>query len=88
MSKSIIIIDTPESCAGCKVSYVGYHSDFCDLLEGRLSDIRSYAMLNTKPEWCPLKPMPEKRTVYPGDTSVSAYEVRGYNRCINEILGE
>ena len=84
MSKSILIIDTPNSCKDCPF-FTGYYSDHCTV---KGLDIYEYVYKKIKPEWCPLKPIPEKRTLYSGDPSVSAYEVRGYNRCISEILGE
>ena len=42
-------------------------------------------MMKAKPDWCPLKPMPEKKqnTLY----SIGAWN-SGYNACIDEILGD
>lgn len=82
MNKSILVIDTPSYCGVC---------DLCDIDNATYRDYcratNNYIYTSDIPDWCPLKPMPEKFTIYPGDMGASAYEARGYNRCINEILG-
>jgi hypothetical protein len=46
--------------------------------------------LNIVPDWCPLKPLPEKKST---TAPVSNYEVQknlfaaGWNTCIDEITG-
>lgn len=87
MSKSILIIDTPESCTNCEIRFDDIYSNWCPYHNPEVDGVYKYVKQRTKPDWCPLKPMPEKRTIYPGDIGASAYEARGYNRCINEILG-
>ncbi len=54
MSKSVI--DTPEKCDSC--IYAGTFYDFCKINYRYIED------LSTKPDWCPLKPLPEKKRVY------------------------
>lgn len=97
MKKVILVIDEPECCGGCIAAHrnkkigkeeyywtcdIGYHTDK-DYVRN-IIDI--YA--ETKPDWCPLKEIPEKYDMenvvcdrdYNGD-----YEY-GYNACIDEIL--
>lgn len=72
MSKSVLVIDTPENCYDCpfgtaycgELEYVGY----CEL-----ADCLDYDVIlmteehydcesKSRPDWCPLKPLPEKMT--------------------------
>lgn len=54
MAKGIIVVDVPEKCDGCEM---------CGTLLGKvccIATIRKIKDANTKPDWCPIKPMPEK----------------------------
>lgn len=100
MSKSILVIDTPENCYDCP-----FGTEYCGNLEYdwlcELADCLDYdAFLMTeehydresksRPEWCPLKPLPEKKST---TAPVSNYEVQknlfaaGWNNCIDKITG-
>lgn len=88
MSKSILVIDTPENCGEC---------DFC---HRRLD--RSYRCTrnenpgnlvfpNLIPHFCPLLPLPEK--LEKTETWRSDYDYLsgyrgGWNNCIDKIIGE
>lgn len=53
MSKGIIVVDVPEKCDGCEM---------CGTLLGKvccIATIRKIKDANTKPDWCPIKPMPK-----------------------------
>lgn len=83
MSKSILVIDTPEGCGDCPLcgeSFMTYR-EYCRITA-------TYIWTADKPTWCPLKPLPEKLspTGYPNDDYGDGY-VNGYNECIDEILG-
>ena len=57
MSKSMLIIDTPKSCADCKLK-MGL---FCGTNGNSLYDYIHYDdSLNDKPYWCPLKKIEDK----------------------------
>lgn len=80
MSKSVLVIDTPENCKICnyhKREYVHY----C-LIENATIDDAS-----KKPDWCPLKPLPEKSTIENDMTDYQCGLVDGWNACIDEITG-
>lgn len=96
MSKSVIVIDTPENCLDCQFCY--------ELDEGveaycSISDDDEDASLmkkidcehgycQGKPDWCPLKPLPEKDDFDdPYDEYYTGYR-DGWNRCLEEIVGE
>lgn len=53
MSKSVLAMDTPKKCDSCM--YVGTFYDFCKINYRYIED------LSAKPDWCPLKPLPEKQ---------------------------
>lgn len=78
MSKSVLVIDTPENCGKCK-----FISGFwCRAMDGRRVPNNDVI-----PNWCPLKPLPEKMTgVAQTDHWNSIKE--GWNECIDEITGE
>lgn len=84
MSKSVLVIDTPESCAQCPLlngsdecvmqdESANFNADsFDDLMNG-----------------CPLKPLPEKMIIPRGARNTDGLEYAcGYNTCINEITRE
>lgn len=72
MSKSVLVLDTPTNCYDCPFG-TGYCSDL--EYEGlcELADCLDYDVIlmteehydcesKSRPDWCPLKPLPEKMT--------------------------
>ncbi len=93
MSKSILIIDTPESCSKCPL-FSGIYTDMNCRANGRTID---YPFPDKRiSDWCPLREIPEKKTdVYycrNGVLGLNQLSERrfadGYNACISEILKE
>lgn len=79
MSKSVLVIDTPEKCVSC--IYVGIFHYFCRI------NCRDIKDISTKPEWCPLMDLPEKDNGdYPANTFDAGF-AEGWNQCIDEITG-
>lgn len=84
MSKSVLVIDTPKYCAVC-VLRSGVLHPFCRF---RVNN-RDITDLSIRPDWCPLKPLPEKMIIPRGARNTDGIEYAfGYNTCINEITGE
>ena len=98
--KAILVVDEmPTKCKDCPHSYEGI---FClnayepnEAVEGGM--MWKETNPQDKPKWCPLKPMPSKKVPVFDPNSASYDEERersimneivGYNRCIDEILGE
>ncbi len=89
MSKSILVVDTPDACIDCPC-HLAYEDGtvHCGVRKKRLpaEDVETH-----KPGWCPLMPMPKRKEVcgrYPQeDGIVPSYKV-GYNACIEEMLGK
>ena len=75
--KSVLVIDTPKTCTECA----------CHLWQVCVpadEDIDEYINPSKgKPDWCPLRPMPEQMSW--GHT---ADYIEGYNACLEEIMGE
>lgn len=78
MSKSVLVIDTPENCISC--IYVGIFHYFCRI------NCRDIKDVSTRPDWCPLKPLPEKMTGVAQTDHWNSIKA-GWNGCIDEITG-
>ena len=81
MNKSVLVINTPKYCALC-VLRSGTHHPFCRVNNRDITD------LSIRPDWCPLKPLPEKNTTENDMTDYQCGMVDGRNQCINEIQEE
>ena len=86
MNKSILVIDTPENCFDCPLCI----NDEYGLSLKCCLKYKEYVDKKGKPNWCPLKQLPEKYDVenarYWGEEYSYGYD-NGYNDCIDEILG-
>lgn len=84
MNKSILILDTPESCSKCPLFGDIWNDMHCKGLNNRTIDY-PYPK-DFKQSWCPLIAAPNKN--YDGFLNdwEKGYKA-GYNACINEILG-
>ena len=78
--KAILVMDMPSGCINCKL--YDYPSSRCFVNGKFQNDISE----DYKPDWCPLKPAPEKRNTIDDFWEMCANIVR--NACIDEILGE
>lgn len=104
MNKSVLVIDTPKNCYDCpfgsaycdEFGYVGYceiadclHYDVILMTEEHY-DCES----KSRPDWCPLKPLPEKMKVtgiynyayLEAGGKPPSYKI-GWNDCIDVITG-
>lgn len=95
MSKSVLVIDTPESCLDCQFCYeLDEGEAYCSISDddkdtSLMKKIDcEYGYCQGKPDWCPLKPLPEKDDFDdPYDEYYTGYR-DGWNRCLEEIVGE
>ena len=95
MSKAILVMDMPESCFYCDCCHIKdyyyrrkiYDEKFCGIenMEVTFYHDQAYYDNYTKPDWCPLKPLPEKEDVNLFNDR-AGYSL-GWNACIDEILG-
>ena len=83
MDKVILVIDMPSSCEECPVrSSIGY-GRWCNGYDEHY--IKNYP---TKPNWCPLKELPEKMEGYNSIKWQWGEYEDGWNHCIDNILGD
>lgn len=82
MSKSIVVVDTPETCVDCifcqEYGIGSRKYAFCYVTNGDSeNDMKPidciYGYRQSKPDWCPLKLLPEKKST---TAPVSNYEVQ------------
>ena len=94
MSKSVLVIDTPESCRSCYLRGFTLALQYCKVESEHIKDT------SVKPDWCPLKPLPEKNTIENGMTdyqcgmidgehrqAIPKTDIRnnGHNKCCNKL---
>lgn len=90
MNKAILVIDMPNSCNECKIRFDDEYSIWCPYDNPEPNGIWKYVDSGTKPDWCPLKPIPEKYDVLAAIENNPNYDPSydiGRNDCIDEILG-
>lgn len=98
MSKSVLVIDTPENCLDCQLcyeldegveAYCSISDDDKDANIMKKIDCE-YGYCQGKPDWCPLKPLPEKfddeKERKLGDFE-PLFKI-GWNACIDAITKE
>ena len=98
MSKSVLVIDTPENCLDCQFCYeLDEGIEACCSISDDDKDASimkkidcEYGYCQGKPDWCPLKPLPEeKEYIVPIDNVESQKDIIavGWNACLREITG-
>lgn len=93
MSKSVLVMDTPETCLDCM-----FCLEFDEGVDGRCSVVPEDeyngffrriecdgGYCQGKPDWCPLKEVPERRKY---DEEFFNGDIKGWNDCLKTILGE
>lgn len=95
MAKGIIVVDMPEKCKYCPFSVNRIGADhYCYIVESignydALSHPISMDEYYSKPDWCPIKPMPDKKMCSMSICVATEeyYQRKGWNACIDEIEG-
>ena len=95
--KAILVLDMPKDCSECfcfdsiddysKQHYGGFLR-FCIAADKEIGYVNFEDLRNEvqKPDWCPLKPIPERK---PQDNPNGRNMYRaGWNDCLDKILGE
>lgn len=88
MRKAVLVMDMPENCKDCTMSIQSkekHTGQFCWRCINALTIMIDKS--GEKPDWCPLRPVPEKKEKYSLMGDNSAGRVDGWNACIDEILG-
>lgn len=92
MNKAILVIDMPDSCFKCPVC-ASYKASAFSSREYWCATNGKDVEQDSKPDWCPLKPLPKKYDIEaeknkPHDRDCDWEFESGYNVCIDEILGD
>ena len=89
MRKAILVMDNmPDKCGECECSYCDYDDPHLNLICAVVGDNVSGS---DKPDWCPLREMPEKLPLQ-GDVSdlqkmLEEMRRASWNACIDAIGG-
>ena len=83
MSKAVLVMDMPERCADWPVRSSEKTSYVCCCLT--LKNISSTDYYDKKPDWCPLRELPEKKERRIGEHGERMFRA-GFNACLNEIM--
>lgn len=92
MSKSILVIDTPKTCLDCKFCRELHEGiEACCEISDEPDDKELCRMIEVdycqeKPNWCPIRDLPEKKEENKYNNSYEKGMKDGFNTCINEIL--
>ena len=86
MNKAILVIDMPKHCGECPICEVweaipSCEEYYCNVAKN--DNVDQYK----RPDWCPLKPAPKKYEMYPLHEWSAGYK-RGWNDCVNHLVGE
>ena len=91
MSKSILVFDTPEECVYCPCFMENARECWCvatreTIWSKKIGEISR----GFKSGKCTLKPMPERKYIVQGMKGYTrmVHECKGWNDCIDELLGE
>ena len=91
MEKGIIVLDVPEECRKCPFQEVSEENHMWCLVSN-LDDCSHIHKIildeYSKPDWCPIKPIPNRKSEDFGQTIIAAARGEGWNECLDEILGE
>ena len=89
-NKAIFVMDMPESCRMCRFHYPARDMHTGEYMGGcRIIQTMAVRDKITKPDWCPLKPVPGKRKGTDYLDSIFQHPAfdYGWNACIDAITG-
>lgn len=82
MAKAVLVMDIPECCADCPCSFFERDNPILNLICG-VTQEDAYNV--GKPDWCPLRELPEKKERRIGEHGERMFRA-GFNACLNEIM--
>lgn len=85
--KAIMIVDMPENCAKCDYLAENYDGDNICALKSEDEHYKIIENVDRKPDWCPLRELPEAKSEEFGQTIVNSARAEGWNACLREITG-
>ena len=82
MAKAVLVMDMPECCADYPCSFFERDNPILNLICG-VTQEDAYNV--GKPDWCPLRELPEKKERRIGEHGERMFRA-GFNACLNEIM--
>ena len=87
MSKGITVVDIPEYCDYCPNGRIfGINSAVECLVAPEGTCVSGHGLHVKRPDWCPIKPIPNRKSEDFGQTIIAAARGGGWNECLDEIL--
>ena len=83
MAKAVLVMDMPECCVDCCCGYFERYTKELNLVCGATGEDANNV---GKPDWCPLRELPEKAN-HPDYCDNGRFD-KGWNACLDEILKE
>lgn len=82
MSKGIILVDEiPDKCEDCPCCHRDDYNYYCQTNDKKVD-------WETRPDWCPIQELPERKSMGPGKTVIRAAQDEGWNNCLDKLLGK
>lgn len=85
MAKAVLVMDMPESCWECPCMKELYEYSICEVKTNVCDEYE-----HNRPDWCPLRELPERATELTDADDLGVEYVRGtmdgWNACLDEIL--
>lgn len=86
MSKAVLIMDMPECCGRCPLMDDDPMGGYCNAHDDEYIDIPD--TMGGKPDWCPLRELPEKKDYEKlSDWNRMKEWGNGWNACLDVIEG-
>lgn len=94
MAKAVLVMDMPETCENCACKYPSYKDDslYDCAITGKTIPING-GHYEDRPDWCPLRELPEKNPNNPELKQGVCYTEKvykvyksGWNDCLDAIL--
>ena len=79
MAKAVLVMDMPDRCNDCYAVHMSQNGKFCRAAE------ESLPVKAERPDWCPLRELPEKKELYLSINNQKGY-CDGWNACLDKIL--
>ena len=83
MAKAVLVMDMPECCVDCCCGYFERYTKELNLVCGATGEDANNVV---KPDWCPLRELPEKAN-HPDYCDNGRFD-KGWNACLDKILKE
>lgn len=85
MAKGIILVNMPDKCDNCKMCF---DNEYYDQFECYFKPGEEIKPDEERPDWCPIKLIPDKKDIKNAENMTSLGWIEGFNACLDEIEGK